>query len=82
VANAGGSAVFFVSNNQTGSITIEDSITRNNLRGTVESHLGAADSEASSWSHARYWHQFDDLDKAVLHHEMRMSFQILGERFL
>ena len=35
-ANAGGSAVFFVSNNKTGSITIKDSITRNNPRGTFE----------------------------------------------
>jgi len=29
-ANEGGSAVFFVSNNKTGSITAKDSITRNN----------------------------------------------------
>jgi hypothetical protein len=36
VANEGGSAVFFVSNNKTGSITIPDSITRNNPRGTFE----------------------------------------------
>jgi hypothetical protein len=36
VANEGGSAIFFVSNNQTGSITIKDSITRNNPRGTFE----------------------------------------------
>jgi hypothetical protein len=36
VANEGGSAVFFVSNNMTGSITIKDSITRNNPRGTFE----------------------------------------------
>jgi hypothetical protein len=35
-ANEGGSAVFFVSNNQTGSITITDSITRGNPRGTFE----------------------------------------------
>jgi hypothetical protein len=35
-ANEGGSAVFFVSNNKTGSITIRDSITRNNPRGTFE----------------------------------------------
>ncbi len=35
-ANEGGSAIFFVSNNQTGSITIRDSITRNNPRGTFE----------------------------------------------
>jgi hypothetical protein len=35
-ANEGGSAVFFVSNNKTGSITITDSITRNNPRGTFE----------------------------------------------
>jgi hypothetical protein len=35
-ANEGGSAVFFVSNNRTGSITIRDSITRNNPRGTFE----------------------------------------------
>jgi hypothetical protein len=35
-ANEGGSAVFFVSNNRTGSITIKDSITRNNPRGTFE----------------------------------------------
>src|SRR3954468_21743573 len=36
VANEGGSAVFFVSNNMTGTITIKDSITRNNPRGTFE----------------------------------------------
>src|SRR5258706_8152712 len=35
-ANEGGSAVFFVSNNKTGSITIKDSITRFNPRGTFE----------------------------------------------
>jgi len=35
-ANEGGSAVFLVSNNETGSITIRDSITRNNPRGTFE----------------------------------------------
>jgi hypothetical protein len=35
-ANEGGSAVFFVSNNKTGSITIRDSIARNNPRGTFE----------------------------------------------
>jgi hypothetical protein len=35
-ANEGGSAIFFVSNDRTGSITIEDSITRNNPRGTFE----------------------------------------------
>jgi hypothetical protein len=35
-ANEGGSAVFFVSNNKTGSITIKDSVTRNNPRGTFE----------------------------------------------
>lgn len=36
MANEGGSAVFFVSNNKTGTITITDSITRNNPRGTFE----------------------------------------------
>jgi hypothetical protein len=36
MANEGGSAVFFVSNNKTGSITITDSITRGNPRGTFE----------------------------------------------
>jgi hypothetical protein len=36
MANEGGSAIFFVSNDQTGSITIRDSITRNNPRGTFE----------------------------------------------
>jgi hypothetical protein len=36
VANEGGSAVFFVSNDKTGSITITDSITRGNPRGTFE----------------------------------------------
>jgi hypothetical protein len=36
MANEGGSAVFFVSNNMTGSITITDSIARNNPRGTFE----------------------------------------------
>lgn len=35
-ANEGGSAVFFVSNNKTGSITIKDSLTRGNPRGTFE----------------------------------------------
>ncbi len=35
-ANEGGSAVFFVSNNKTGAITLKDSITRNNPRGTFE----------------------------------------------
>lgn len=35
-ANEGGSAVFFVSNDKSGSITIADSITRNNPRGTFE----------------------------------------------
>ena len=35
-ANEGGSAIFFVSNDRTGSITIKDSITRNNPRGTFE----------------------------------------------
>ena len=35
-ANEGGSAVFFVSNNMTGSITIRDSIVRNNPKGTFE----------------------------------------------
>ena len=36
MANEGGSAVFFVSNNKSGSITIKDSITRMNPRGTFE----------------------------------------------
>jgi hypothetical protein len=36
MANEGGSAVFFVSNDKSGSITITDSITRNNPRGTFE----------------------------------------------
>jgi hypothetical protein len=36
MANEGGSAVFFVSNDQSGSITITDSITRGNPRGTFE----------------------------------------------
>ena len=35
-ANEGGSAIFFVSNNKTGTITITNSITRNNPRGTFE----------------------------------------------
>jgi hypothetical protein len=35
-ANEGGSAVFFVSNNKTGSITLTDSLTRNNPRGMFE----------------------------------------------
>ncbi len=35
-ANEGGSAIFFVSNNMSGSITIKDSLTRNNPRGTFE----------------------------------------------
>lgn len=36
MANEGGSAVFFVSNDRSGSITIRDSIVRNNPRGTFE----------------------------------------------
>jgi hypothetical protein len=36
MANEGGSAVFFVSNNKTGSISLTDSITRNNPRGAFE----------------------------------------------
>ena len=36
VANEGGSAVFFVSNDRSGSLTIRDSVTRNNPRGTFE----------------------------------------------
>lgn len=36
LANEGGSAVFFVSNDESGSVTITDSITRNNPRGTFE----------------------------------------------
>jgi hypothetical protein len=35
-ANEGGSAIFFVSNDKSGSITIADSLTRNNPRGTFE----------------------------------------------
>jgi hypothetical protein len=35
-ANEGGSAVFFVSNNKSGSITIKDSVARDNPRGTFE----------------------------------------------
>ena len=35
-ANEGGSAIFFVSNDRTGSITFRDSITRNHPRGTFE----------------------------------------------
>jgi hypothetical protein len=36
VANEGGSAVFFVSNDKSGAITVTDSITRGNPRGTFE----------------------------------------------
>ena len=36
MANEGGSAVFFVSNDKSGSITITDSTTRNNPKGTFE----------------------------------------------
>jgi hypothetical protein len=36
MANEGGSAVFFVSNDMSGSITIKDSIVRNNPKGTFE----------------------------------------------
>jgi hypothetical protein len=36
MANEGGSAIFFVSNNMTGTITITDSITQYNPRGTFE----------------------------------------------
>lgn len=36
MANEGGSAVFFVSNDKSGSITVKDSITRNNPRGAFE----------------------------------------------
>ena len=35
-ANEGGSAVFFVSNDKSGTITIKDSLTRRNPRGTFE----------------------------------------------
>jgi len=35
-ANEGGSAIFFVSNNKTGSIAVTDSLTRGNPRGTFE----------------------------------------------
>jgi hypothetical protein len=35
-ANEGGSAVFFVSNDRSGSVSIQDSVTRNNPRGTFE----------------------------------------------
>jgi hypothetical protein len=35
-ANEGGSAVFFVSNDKSGSVTVKDSITRNNPKGTFE----------------------------------------------
>ena len=35
-ANEGGSAIFFVSNDKSGTITIKDSTTRNNPRGTFE----------------------------------------------
>jgi len=35
-ANEGGTAVFFVSNDMSGSITVRDSITRNNPKGTFE----------------------------------------------
>lgn len=35
-ANEGGSAIFFVSNNETGTITIKDSLTQRNPRGTFE----------------------------------------------
>ena len=36
MANEGGSAIFFVSNDKSGSITIKDSLTRHNPRGTFE----------------------------------------------
>ncbi|MEO8800048.1 MAG: hypothetical protein ABI551_19285 [Polyangiaceae bacterium] len=36
MANEGGTAVFFVSNNKSGSIAIHDSLTRNNPKGTFE----------------------------------------------
>ena len=36
MANEGGSAIFFVSNDKSGSITIKDSTTQNNPRGTFE----------------------------------------------
>jgi len=36
LANEGGSAVFFVSNDKSGSLTVKDSLTRNNPRGTFE----------------------------------------------
>ena len=36
MANEGGSAVFFVSNDKSGTITIKDSTTRGNPRGTFE----------------------------------------------
>ena len=37
-ANEGGSAVFFVSNDKSGTITIKDSLTQNNPRGTFETN--------------------------------------------
>jgi hypothetical protein len=40
MANEGGSAVFFVSNNKTGSITVTDSLTQRNPRGTFETLPG------------------------------------------
>jgi hypothetical protein len=39
-ANEGGSAVFFVSNDSSGTITVKDSITRNNPKGTFETLPG------------------------------------------
>ena len=36
LANEGGSAVFFVSNDKSGSLTVKDSLTQNNPRGTFE----------------------------------------------
>jgi len=36
MANEGGTAVFFVSNDKSGSMTIQDSLTRNNPKGTFE----------------------------------------------
>lgn len=36
MANEGGSAIFFVSNNKTGTITLEDSVTQRNPRGAFE----------------------------------------------
>ncbi len=47
--NAYGSAIFFVSNNHTGTIHIKDSIIRNNTGGSWEFHPGISGHEDTTY---------------------------------